>query len=96
VAIDGLSGVAQARETVPHVVLVDMQLPDIDGFEVLRRLRTEPGLARSSFVALSANAMPEDVNRALQAGFDDYWTKPIDFHAFLRALTALVQTHTAS
>ena len=63
---------------------------------MLRRLRAEPALARSSFVALSANAMPEDVNRALQAGFDDYWTKPIDFHAFLRALTALVQTHTAS
>ncbi|MBC7993553.1 MAG: PAS domain-containing protein [Rhizobacter sp.] len=95
VAVDGLSGVAMACETLPHVVLVDMQLPDIDGFEVLRRLRAEPSLARSSFVALSANAMPEDVNRALQAGFDDYWTKPIDFHAFLRALTALVQAHTA-
>jgi len=44
-------------------------------------------------VALSANAMPEDVNRARVAGFDDYWTKPIDFHAFLRALTLLVQKH---
>jgi len=96
VAVDGLSGVAMACASLPQVVLVDMQLPDIDGFEVLRRLRAEPALARSSFVALSANAMPEDVNRALQAGFDDYWTKPIDFHAFLRALTALVQTHTAS
>ncbi len=96
IAVDGLSGVAMACASLPQVVLIDMQLPDIDGFEVLRRLRAEPRLAGSSLVALSANAMPEDVNRALQAGFDDYWTKPIDFHAFLRALTALVQTHTAA
>lgn len=93
VAVDGLSGVAQAVAQVPHVVLIDLQLPDIDGFEVLRRLRAEPALARSTFVALSANAMPEDMNRARLAGFDDYWTKPIDFHAFLRALTVLVQAH---
>ncbi|MET0334733.1 MAG: ATP-binding protein, partial [Rhizobacter sp.] len=93
VAVDGLSGVAMACAEVPHVVLVDMQLPDIDGFEVLRRLRAEPSLSQVSLVALSANAMPEDVNRARAAGFDDYWTKPIDFHAFLRALTSLAQTH---
>ncbi|MEO8153503.1 MAG: PAS domain-containing protein [Rhizobacter sp.] len=93
IAVDGESGVAHARASVPHVVLVDMQLPDIDGFEVLRRLRADPSLAATTIVALSANAMPEDVGRARTAGFDDYWTKPIDFHAFLRALTALVQTH---
>jgi PAS domain S-box-containing protein len=96
VAVDGLSGVAQACSTPPHVVLVDMQLPDIDGFEVLRRLRAEPSLDGVTIVALSANAMPEDVNRARKAGFDDYWTKPIDFHAFLRALTTLAQAHLAS
>ncbi len=96
IAVDGLSGVAMAIAGKPHVVLVDMQLPDIDGFEVLRRLRAEASLAGSTLVALSANAMPDDVNRALEAGFDDYWTKPIDFHAFLRALTALVQAHLPS
>lgn len=95
VAVDGLSGVQRACDDCPHVVLVDMQLPDIDGFEVLRRLRAEPRLAGTSIVALSANAMPEDVNRARQAGFDDYWTKPVDFHAFLRALNALAQAHLA-
>jgi PAS domain S-box-containing protein len=95
VAVDGLSGVAQAGADVPHVILVDMQLPDIDGFEVLRRLRADPGLSETTIVALSANAMPEDVNRARVAGFDDYWTKPIDFHAFLRALTTLAQAHLA-
>jgi PAS domain S-box-containing protein len=93
IAVDGISGVALAVAERPHVVLVDMQLPDIDGFEVLRRLRAEPTLSDSSIVALSANAMPEDVSRARQAGFDDYWTKPIDFHAFLRSLTQLAQAH---
>jgi PAS domain S-box-containing protein len=93
VAVDGNSGVAQALASRPQVVLVDMQLPDIDGFEVLRRLRAEKSLAGTTLVALSANAMPEDVNRARAAGFDDYWTKPIDFHAFLRALSELAQLH---
>jgi PAS domain S-box-containing protein len=93
VAVDGVSGVSRAVADVPHVVLVDMQLPDIDGFEVLRRLKAAPTLADMTIVALSANAMPEDVNRAKQAGFDDYWTKPIDFHAFLRNLTRLAQSH---
>ena len=93
VAVDGLSGVEQAVASRPQVILVDMQLPDIDGFEVLRRLRAEPMLAASTLIALSANAMPDDVSRALESGFDGYWTKPIDFHAFLRELTLLVQRH---
>jgi len=67
-------------------VLVDMQLPDFDGFEVLRRLRAAPETAAVDCIALSANAMPEDIERALKAGFVDYWTKPIDFKAFLGAL----------
>ncbi len=93
IAEDGTTGVMLARTEQPQVVLVDMQLPDFDGFEVLRRIRAERSLDDSSIVALSANAMPDDVNRALQAGFDDYWTKPIDFSAFLRSLAALVQKH---
>jgi len=95
VAVDGLSGVQLAAAERPQVVLIDMQLPDIDGFEVLRRLRADPTLALATLIALSANAMPEDVTRAKAAGFDDYWTKPIDFHAFLRSLGNLVQAHLA-
>jgi CheY-like chemotaxis protein len=67
-------------------VLIDLQLPDFDGFEVLRRLRADPGTAAIPCIALSANAMPEDIERGLAAGFADYWTKPIDFAAFLTAL----------
>jgi PAS domain S-box-containing protein len=94
-APDGASGVEAALAQRPDMVLVDMQLPDIDGFEVLRRLRAEPILARTTVVALSANAMPDDVARARQAGFDDYWTKPIDFKRFLDGLDAIAARHRA-
>jgi CheY-like chemotaxis protein/anti-sigma regulatory factor (Ser/Thr protein kinase) len=91
----GAAGVARATLLQPDLVLVDMQLPDFDGFEVLRRLRAQPQTAQIPCVALSANAMPEDIDRALQAGFDDYWTKPIDFKAFLAALEARFPSSTA-
>lgn len=83
---DGASGVARAAQTLPGLVLVDMQLPDFDGLEVLRRLRADPATAGLRVVALSANAIPADIQRALQAGFDDYWTKPLDFKVFNAAL----------
>ena len=82
----GRAGVARARALLPDLVLIDLQLPDFDGFEVLRRLRAETSTAAIPCIALSANAMPEDIERGLTAGFADYWTKPIDFAAFLTAL----------
>ena len=84
----GTAGVERAAVLLPDLVLVDIQLPDFDGFEVLRRLRLQPQTALIPCVALSANAMPEDIERALAAGFADYWTKPIDFKVFLGALEA--------
>jgi CheY-like chemotaxis protein len=86
VAVDGESGVAMAKALLPDLVLVDMQLPDFDGHEVLRRLRADPATAALPCVALSANAMPDDIERALRAGFVDYWTKPLDLRAFVAAL----------
>lgn len=91
-ASDGASGVRVANTLQPALVLVDMQLPDFDGMEVLRRLRADPITASIPCVALSANAMPEDVRRARAAGFDDYWTKPIDLSAFLRSIDRLLPT----
>ncbi|MEO8523359.1 MAG: PAS domain-containing protein [Caldimonas sp.] len=82
----GTAGVARAKTLQPDLVLIDLQLPDFDGFEVLRRLRAEPSTREIPCIALSANAMPEDIERGLSAGFADYWTKPIDFAAFLSAL----------
>ena len=82
----GTAGVARARKLRPDLILVDLQLPDFDGFEVLRRLRAQPETAKTPCIALSANAMPDDIARGLAAGFTDYWTKPIDFRRFLAAL----------
>ncbi|MEW6703235.1 MAG: PAS domain-containing protein [Pseudomonadota bacterium] len=89
VASDGESGVRHAAELKPDLILVDMQLPDIDGHEVRRRLRADLRTAHIPCIALSANAMPEDIERALQGGFADYWTKPLDFKAFIAAIDVL-------
>jgi hypothetical protein len=88
-AVDGATGLAAARTHQPALILLDMQLPDMDGHEVLRRLRADPATADIRCIALSANAMPADILRARQAGFADYWTKPLDLKAFLRAMDTL-------
>jgi CheY-like chemotaxis protein len=84
----GEAGLAEAAAWQPQLVLVDMQLPDMDGFGVLQGLRHTPSLVSVPAIALSANAMPEDMARALAAGFTAYWTKPIDFKAFYAGLDA--------
>jgi len=78
-------GLALARAAPPDLLLLDIQLPGMDGFEVLRRLRADPATRQVPVAAVSANAMPADLARAREAGFDDYLTKPIDFDR-LRAL----------
>jgi len=90
-APDGATGVALARAARPDVLLIDMQLPDFNGFEVLSRLRADPPLVARAFIALSASAMPEEVEDAKAAGFSDYWTKPIDFTHFLDGLDTLAK-----
>jgi CheY-like chemotaxis protein len=88
-AANGAEGISVARHHLPHLVLLDMQLPDMHGLDVLKRLRDEPLLDKTRFVALSANAMEQDVAQALGAGFEDYWTKPIDFGKFLAGIDAI-------
>ncbi len=88
-AVDGASGLALAREQQPALILLDMQLPDMDGHEVLRSLRADPATADIRCIAVSANAMPEDIQRARDGGVADYWTKPLDLAAFLRNIDAM-------
>jgi len=71
-------GLDLARADRPDLILLDIQLPSIDGFEVLRRLRAADATRAIPVVAVSANAMPADIQRALAAGFDGYLTKPLD------------------
>jgi PAS domain S-box-containing protein len=90
-AADGGSGIGCALAMKPHLILLDLQLPDMSGIDVMRRLRAEPVLAECRFIALSANAMPEDVSQALGAGFDEYWTKPLNLQQFLADMDTLVR-----
>jgi len=87
-AVDGASGLQQAVALKPDLILLDMQLPDLDGYQVLESLRSNPATADITCVAVSANAMPGDMRRAHEAGFAAYWTKPLDFKAFLSGLDA--------
>ena len=85
----GTEGVQVAREWLPELVLLDMQLPDIGGEQVFAELRADARTAAIPCIALSANAMPTDIARARHAGFSDYWTKPLDFRVFHTAIEAL-------
>ena len=100
IAVDGASGLELARElarnTAPSLVLVDMQLPDMTGHDVLRRLRSDPATAALRCVALSANATPADIDAALAAGFAEYWTKPIDWQPLLAGIDRLLGGPAAS
>ncbi|MDZ5455247.1 response regulator [Azohydromonas lata] len=93
VAEDGRSGVACAERLRPDLVLIDMNLPDISGLEVLQALRQNPRTQSLRCIALSANAMPDIVEHARTAGFNDYWTKPIDIHEFLQDLDGQLARH---
>jgi PAS domain S-box-containing protein len=86
----GATGLALARHLRPDLVLLDMQLGDIDGYEVLHRLRGEAATSALQVVALSANAMAEDIARTRRSGADDYWTKPIDSARFLADVRGLL------
>jgi len=90
IAVDGLSGLAMVEERRPHLILIDIGLPGIDGLEVCRRLRADPANAGMPLIAFSANAMPSDVRDAQAAGFDAYLTKPIDLPELLEHIDRLL------
>ncbi|MFD2454185.1 hybrid sensor histidine kinase/response regulator [Ideonella paludis] len=93
IATDGASGVAMANALQPDLALIDMNLPDIGGLEVLRLLRASPKTAGLCCVALSADALAEQITAARAAGFDDYWTKPIDLANLMPAVMRALQAH---
>jgi PAS domain S-box-containing protein len=90
-ARDGLLGVELARANQPEVILMDINLPGISGIEALKILREDPSTAHIPVVALSANAMPRDIEKGLQAGFFRYMTKPIKIAEFMDTLEAALE-----
>ncbi|MDD2915194.1 MAG: PAS domain S-box protein [Gallionella sp.] len=85
-AVNGNSGIEIARASQPDVILMDINLPGINGFEALRILRADPSTVHIPVVALSANAMPLDIERGVKAGFFRYITKPIKVNELMEAL----------
>jgi signal transduction histidine kinase/ActR/RegA family two-component response regulator len=85
-AADGNVGVEYARAYQPDVILMDINLPGINGIEALKTLRADPSTAHIPIIALSANAIPRDIDRGLEAGFFNYLTKPIKVNQFMDAL----------
>jgi CheY-like chemotaxis protein len=91
-AVDGQSGVEMAGSHAPDLVLMDMSLPVLDGWEATRRLKADPATAHIPVIALTAHAMSGDRERAIAAGCDDYDTKPIELARLLGKIEVLLGT----
>jgi CheY-like chemotaxis protein len=89
-AESGEAALELIRRERPDLILLDIRLPGMDGFEVCRRLRDDPRLAAVRIVAMTASVMREEAQRILDDGFDDYIQKPIDTRAFVQKVRALL------
>jgi two-component system cell cycle response regulator DivK len=89
-AQDGAAGVDRAASERPHIILMDMSLPVLDGWEATRRLKADPATREIPIIALTAHAMAEDREKAMAAGCDDYDTKPIDLPRLIEKIKKLL------
>ena len=92
IAADGGVGIAQARSAAPDLILMDMSLPVIDGWEATRILKADPATAKIPVIALTAHAMAEDRAKAMAAGCDDFDTKPVELPRLLAKIDAMLKT----
>ena len=95
-AVDGQSGVAMAQAEAPDLVLMDMSLPVLDGWEAARRLKANAATEHIPVIALTAHAMSSDRSKALEAGCDDYDTKPVELSRLLGKIEALLSDQAAT
>jgi CheY-like chemotaxis protein len=92
VATDGAQGVAMAMSEQPDLILMDLTLPGINGEEATRRIKADPATKRIPVIALTANAMAGDREKAIAAGCDDFDTKPVELQRLLGKIRALAPT----
>lgn len=92
IAIDGQQGVEMAAAECPDLILMDMSLPVIDGWEAARRVRENEATRKIPVIALTAHAMAGDREKAIEAGCDDYDTKPVEITRLLGKITALIES----
>ncbi len=90
IATDGATGIDVARTSAPDLILMDMSLPVVDGWEATRVLKADPALRHIPVIALTAHAMASDRDNALEAGCDDYDTKPIELPRLLAKIETLL------
>jgi CheY-like chemotaxis protein len=90
IAVDGQEGIDRALADGFDLILMDLSLPEIDGCDAARRLRSEPRTSRTPIIALTAHAMAGDRERALEAGCDDYDTKPVELERLLGKMQTLL------
>jgi CheY-like chemotaxis protein len=89
IAKNGMQGIAMANSEQPDLILMDLTLPDIDGEEATRRIKADPATKHIPVLALTANAMSADRERAIAAGCDDFDTKPVEMPRLLEKIAAL-------
>jgi len=95
IATDGAQGVAMAASERPDLILMDLTLPNMDGEEATRRIKADPAMRSIPVIALTANAMPGDREKALAAGCDDFDTKPVELPRLLGKIRALAPAGSA-
>jgi two-component system cell cycle response regulator DivK len=93
-AVDGQQAVNMAASENPDLILMDMSLPIIDGWEATRQVKSNAGTRRIPIIALTAHAMAEDKDKAMAAGCDDFDTKPVDIQRLLGKIQALLKART--